>query len=349
MVRCAREAILGADHNFFRPPSYYTLFALARTDAPAAIDEVYAVADRIAEGSGWPRAVAIMAMAHGLKAAHSGDLHEAARRFSTALESFEDYGIDVRGDHCAVTCAVWFTDVLASLGRMDEARELLSRHMRVQEEVPQILEYTFLLYARGRLRLAEGDARGAVEDLEECGRRAEAWQMRNPAILPWRSRAAAAHTALGQRERARELAEEDLALALAWGTDRVIGVAQHALAMAVGGSEGHELLKAAVARLAASPTASATPKRCWTWRRRCTRRAAPTRPAPSSTRRSRWRPRAAPGRWPGAGSSCSPGSAAGGARDAVRTLRSVSPRRSTRSGSPRHAAPPTARSRRTCA
>ncbi|WP_329403647.1 AAA family ATPase [Streptomyces melanogenes] len=253
VVRCAREAILGADHNFFRPPSYYTLFALARTDAPAAIDEVYAVADRIAEGSGWPRAVAIMAMAHGLKAAHSGDLHEAARRFSTALESFEDYGIDVRGDHCAVTCAVWFTDVLASLGRMDEARELLSRHMRVQEEVPQILEYTFLLYARGRLRLAEGDARGAVEDLEECGRRAEAWQMRNPAILPWRSRAAAAHTALGQRERARELAEEDLALALAWGTDRVIGVAQHALAMAVGGSEGHELLKAAVARLAASP------------------------------------------------------------------------------------------------
>ncbi|WUA61804.1 AAA family ATPase [Streptomyces sp. NBC_00224] len=253
VVRCARGAILGADQNFFRPPSYYTLFALARTDASAAIDEVYAVTDRIAQGSGWPRAVAIMEMAHGLKATHSGDLHEAARRFSTALKSFEDYGIDVRRDHCAVTCAVWLTDVLVSLGRMGEARELLSRHMSAEDDVPQILEYTFLLYARGRLRLAEGDPQGAVEDLEECGRRAEAWQMRNPAILPWRSRAAAAHTALGQRERARELAEEDLALAFVWGTDRVIGVAQHALAMAVGAGEGHELLKAAVARLAASP------------------------------------------------------------------------------------------------
>ncbi|GAA0595443.1 ATP-binding protein [Streptomyces crystallinus] len=253
VVRCTREAILSADQNFFRPPSYYTLFALARTDASAAVDEVYAVGDRIAEGSRWPRAVAIMSMAHGLRALHSGDLHEAARRFASALTSFEDYGVDVRGDHCAVTCAVWFTDALVSLGQLDRARELLARHLDGSDEVPQTLEHTFLLYARGRLRLAEEDARGAVEDLEECGRRAEVWQMHNPAVVPWRSRAVAAHLALGQRERARELAREELDLALAWGTDGVIGVAQHALANAVGGSEGQELLTAAVARLAASP------------------------------------------------------------------------------------------------
>lgn len=253
VVRCTREAILSADHNFFRPPSYYTLFALARTDASAAIDEVFAAGDRIAEGSGWPRAMAIMAMAHGLKAVHEGDLHEAARRFAAALASFEDYGLDVRGDHCAVTCAVWFADVLVSLGRADRARALLAHHLRGADDVPEMLEYTALLCTRGRLLLAEGDARGAVDALEECGRRAAAWQMRNPAILPWRSLAAAAHTALGQRERARELAEQDLALALTWGTDRVVGVAQHALALALGGDEGHELLTTAIARLAASP------------------------------------------------------------------------------------------------
>ncbi|PKV83020.1 AAA family ATPase [Streptomyces sp. TLI_146] len=253
VVRCAREAIRSADQNFFRPPSYYTLFALARTDASAAIDEVYAVADRIAEGSRWPRATAIMAMAHGLRALHAGDLHEAVRRFASALTSFKDYGIDVRGDHCAVTCAVWFTDVLVSLGRLDQARDLLARHMDAADDMPETLDHTFLLYARGRLRLAEGDARGAVDDLEECGRRAEVWQMRNPAVLPWRSRAVLAHLGLGQRERARELAEQELELALAWGTDGVVGVAQHALAMAVGGGEGHELLTAAVARLATSP------------------------------------------------------------------------------------------------
>ncbi|WP_162952409.1 helix-turn-helix transcriptional regulator [Streptomyces hundungensis] len=253
VVRCAREAVLGADQNFFRPPSYYALFALARTDASAAIDEVFAAADRVAERSGWPRAMAIMAMSHGLKALHCGDLTEAARRFASALEAFEGYGIDARGDHCAVTCAVWYTDVLVSLGRLEQARALLDHYPWVAEDVPETLEYTFLLYARGRLRLAEGDAQGAVDDLEECGRRATAWQMVNPAILPWRSRAAAAHIALGRRERARELAEEDLVPARAWGTARVVGVAQHTLAMAVGGPESKALLTEAVASLAASP------------------------------------------------------------------------------------------------
>ncbi|MFC0842475.1 AAA family ATPase [Streptomyces noboritoensis] len=253
VVRRTREAVRGADLNFFRPPSYYTLFALARTDASAAIDEVYAVADRIAQGSQWPRATAIMAMAHGLRALHSGDLHEAVRRFTRALASFEEYGIDVRGDHCAVTCAVWLTDALVSLGWLDRARDLLTRHLDIAEAAGETLEHTFLLYARGRLRLADGDPRGAAADLEECGRRAETWQMHNPAVLPWRSRAVTAHLALGQRERARELAGQELKAALGWGTDGVIGVAQHALAEVVGGAEGCELLTAAVARLAASP------------------------------------------------------------------------------------------------
>jgi DNA-binding CsgD family transcriptional regulator len=52
----------------------------------------------------------------------------------------------------------------------------------------------------------------------------------NPAVVEWRADASRAHLALGERERARELALEELELAHAFGAPRTIGVALRACA-----------------------------------------------------------------------------------------------------------------------
>ncbi|MFJ8313405.1 MULTISPECIES: helix-turn-helix transcriptional regulator [unclassified Streptomyces] len=254
VVQFTRQALAGADALFFRPPGYHSLSALARTDDSGAIEECYAVGDRIARECGSPRAGAVMAVAHGLQSFASGNLAEAAGRFSDALRTFEACGTALETDTDAMPCVAWLVDVLVAAGRVDEAGELLSRCGLLTSRLPELLHHNFVLCARGGLRIAEGDLHGAIEDLEECGRRAAVWQLCNPAALPWRSRAAAAYTALGRHERARELAEDELRDARRWGTPRAIGVALHALGTAVGGDEGAELLAEAVTALEDSPS-----------------------------------------------------------------------------------------------
>jgi DNA-binding CsgD family transcriptional regulator len=70
-----------------------------------------------------------------------------------------------------------------------------------------------------------------------------------PSYLPWRSEAALARRALGDQERARALAEEELELAGVFGTPRAQGVAQRALGLVVGGVAGESLLRLAIESL----------------------------------------------------------------------------------------------------
>ena len=67
-----------------------------------------------------------------------------------------------------------------------------------------------------------------------------------PSYLPWRSEAALAHLALGDRESARRLAEEELELARAFGAPRALGVAKRAAGLVAGGERGELLLREAV-------------------------------------------------------------------------------------------------------
>jgi hypothetical protein len=91
---------------------------------------------------------------------------------------------------------------------------------------------------------------GAVEaglgDLLACGRGQEAMGCRNPAMIAWRSSAALTLVLLGQRERALELADEEVALAHAFGAPRSLGVALRAKALVEGGERGISLLSEAV-------------------------------------------------------------------------------------------------------
>ncbi|MEV6669221.1 LuxR family transcriptional regulator [Streptomyces sp. NPDC051162] len=79
------------------------------------------------------------------------------------------------------------------------------------------LAWAYLLYARGRVRLAGGQGGAALADLLECGRLLLARQVANPVLLPWRSAAAAAHGPAGRGGPAADLLAEERRLTRVWG------------------------------------------------------------------------------------------------------------------------------------
>ncbi|MFD8142247.1 AAA family ATPase [Streptomyces sp. NPDC059708] len=85
------------------------------------------------------------------------------------------------------------------------------------------LAWAYLLYARGRVRLAAGERDPALADLLECGRRLLARRAANPALLPWRS--AAARTRDPEDPLAVRLLAEERRLALRWGSPVALATA----------------------------------------------------------------------------------------------------------------------------
>jgi DNA-binding CsgD family transcriptional regulator len=114
---------------------------------------------------------------------------------------------------------------------------------------PGHVQAAVLLLTRGRVKLASGQAREAVEDLLEGGRRFCSWGAVNPAPFSWRSDAALGLVAMGERERALGLVYEEVDLARRWGTPRPLGVALRAAGLVEGGKRGIEQLREAVSLL----------------------------------------------------------------------------------------------------
>ncbi|GAA1938755.1 ATP-binding protein [Kitasatospora viridis] len=110
-----------------------------------------------------------------------------------------------------------------------------------------------LVLVRSRLHAERGNPAAALAVLLEYGAQERWARVTNLALAPWRSQAALAHHALGQREEALRLAAEELELAHGWGTERSIGVASRCLGVVTGGAEGTALLREAAAVLERSP------------------------------------------------------------------------------------------------
>ncbi|MGF1431355.1 AAA family ATPase [Kitasatospora sp. LaBMicrA B282] len=89
--------------------------------------------------------------------------------------------------------------------------------------------WAFWLFAQGVLRAAADDPAGALGLFQECGRRLLAQGWANPALLPWRSCAAAALRQLERPDAAAELARRELVLARRWGTAAGVGLARLAV------------------------------------------------------------------------------------------------------------------------
>jgi len=145
--------------------------------------------------------------------------------------------------------------------------------------------------ARGEIALLRGNVRGAVEGLEATGEMVTQLGASNPSIVPWRSRLALAASALGERDRALELAEEELVLARRFGARRPIGVSLRALGLVSGGEAGSSSCARRSPRSQPRPPRSSTRAPSSTSAERCGGRAIAARRASPCARGSRW-PRA---------------------------------------------------------
>jgi DNA-binding CsgD family transcriptional regulator len=106
-----------------------------------------------------------------------------------------------------------------------------------------------VLDARGRVRLARGDARAALDDFVACGERLRALGTSHCGVVPWRPGGALAAMQLGEVELAGELASEEVELSRSFGATRELGLALRTAGLVAGGDKGVELLREAVAAM----------------------------------------------------------------------------------------------------
>ncbi|MCD9140476.1 helix-turn-helix transcriptional regulator [Streptomyces albireticuli] len=178
-------------------------------------------------------------------ALRQGDLPTAARWAEEALSLISPrcWGVAV-GEPLAVLLLA-----RTAMGRHEEAAQLL-RHV-----VPDAMFETRFglkyLHARGHHHLAVGRLQAALADFRRCGELMREWSLDLPALVPWRSDVARVQLALNQREAARELVTEELALPGATGA-RSRGVALRVLAAARDLKQRPLLLREAVDLLQAA-------------------------------------------------------------------------------------------------
>jgi DNA-binding SARP family transcriptional activator/tetratricopeptide (TPR) repeat protein len=154
---------------------------------------------------------------------------------------------DVRSRLQLVTIAL---NSLVERGDPEAAAEFLAQYA---SGAVDSAAWATVLVTAGRVRAECGDLSGGLALLLAYGGFERQAGLGNPAAAPWRTTAARICAALGQREQARELADEALEAAHRWGTARVIGDALRCLGTVLGGAEGRALLADAVAVLEPSP------------------------------------------------------------------------------------------------
>jgi DNA-binding CsgD family transcriptional regulator len=144
-------------------------------------------------------------------------------------------------------------EVAVEAGELDEAQALLE----LVPEGPAGVLSVLAPAARGRLSLARGDGRPALGCFESCLAMfgSDLWgiQIRDVGYLHARSGAAQAWLLLGDRDRARALAESELADARSSGGRRALGIALRVAGLAQGGTEGLPRLTESVDVLRESP------------------------------------------------------------------------------------------------
>ncbi|WP_433856031.1 ATP-binding protein [Streptomyces kronopolitis] len=152
----------------------------------------------------------------------------------------------------ATTLDIIRINALLEQGQLDAAEQVvLTRSPEEPQEAGW--ERPLFLLSLSALRMSQGEPRTALALLRECGHHLDAAGTVNPAICPWRSRAAAAHLALGERPAAHALIEQELDLARQSRIPRALGVALRAAGLAAQGARGPELLGEAVHVLTATP------------------------------------------------------------------------------------------------
>ncbi|GLY50764.1 AAA family ATPase [Lentzea sp. NBRC 102530] len=212
-----------------------------------SLDEALAVLDEVDRA----QAPVLRALTNVMRAnvqRRKGDLASARADLETA-------GVHLRQDRRWHAVTAWhaalLADILLEEGRLDEAALVIAE--ATTDDTRRVWSFGGVLTVRGRVLTARGDDHEALEAFLAAGRHCAAWPYRNPAALSWRSGAALACAAMGDGERAREWALEEVALAREWGAPRALGMALRAAGRVTAGSAGRTLLEEAVRVLRGSP------------------------------------------------------------------------------------------------
>ena len=177
-----------------------------------------------------------------------GALPEADAAARVALRILQE------GDFTAgLGVAAIAAEVAIEAGQLDEARALLELIPPGPAGVLSVLAPA----ASGRLSLARGDGQQALTCFQACLAMfgADLWgiEIRDVGYLHARSGAAQAWLLLGDRDRARALAEAELADARVCGGRRALGIALRVAGLATGGADGLERLSESAGVLRESP------------------------------------------------------------------------------------------------
>ena len=218
-------------------------FADLLDDACAVWDVVIVETQRLGAVLAFAAGACFRGEVQGLR----GALGTAEADLRGALDLSFEHGFDLG--------RIWVTahlvEVLLEQGEHGAVAEI-AEGISFDDRAATRLASNVLLCARGRARYEQGRPAEALVDLTTCGRYAEEGGITNPAVLPWRSRAALVHLRLGDADTARRLALDELERARAWGAPRAMSVALRAAAR-VSVGEPIELLREATAVLESSP------------------------------------------------------------------------------------------------
>ncbi len=180
-------------------------------------------ADRMMEAARISGSITLFSLASAIRAVirhRRGDLF-GAETDARAVLGIESYG----GVEVVRPLAV--ATVISSLtarGDLDAAETMVRSVDR--EEAAATPTWRWLVEAIVDLRLAKGDAQGALEEAKDLPALEEEWGAgAGVGLYEWRWRFAAAHAAAGEEEMARVTADEQLILAERFGSDRAVGIA----------------------------------------------------------------------------------------------------------------------------
>jgi tetratricopeptide (TPR) repeat protein/DNA-binding CsgD family transcriptional regulator len=212
-----------------------------------SLDEALAVLDEV-DRTQPPALRALTYVRRANVQRRKGDLASARAELTLAGDHLRQ---DQRWHAVSTWHAALLADILLEEGRLDEAALVVTEAST--DDARRVWSYGGLLTVRGRVLTARGDDREALDAFLAAGRHCASWPYRNPAALAWRSGAALASAAMGDGERARELALEEVELARAWGAPRALGMALRAAGRVTAGAAGRTVLEEAVRVLRSSP------------------------------------------------------------------------------------------------
>ncbi len=245
--RALAAAVLLSAYGPDAIPFNHALAVLVDADRFDLAYPVLDQAERLAGDYGSLRARANLSGQRVVAAWREGQVTATAARARETLALLERAPVPVAAPaHRAYLCAA-----LVERCELDEARLAISC-CGEDSTIPALTYMGMPFVARARLHLARRRPDAALGDLLELRVRESQLSVRHMRN-PWRREAVQACLAIGQRALARELANEQVAMAKRWRVPSALGIASSTLGLVEGGSKGIALLERGVTMLARSP------------------------------------------------------------------------------------------------